>query len=349
MAIAVTSIAKYDNSTLANFLSWSKWMSDQMDAVFGWIQTADSGQVDWANTTVPPSNMSNDTQAYVFKGAYNAGTAYTIGNIVTSGGVTYFCIAASTGNAPPNTTFWHVLCYEIWKSNDANFTMYMKIEFGVGGTVNAPAFSMTFGTGSDGQGNLTGNVSPRLIHRPGPTADAVNNHLINFAGDVNWLSLVFMRDLNTDACMAFTLDRSRDSSGNMTNTYFTKTMVYNDGFANTSKTRTQIIQNPSVGAALSEETRLNFLATSLNSGNMLGSCVYCPFFPLYGKMDNPSLAWGVVVLNDGSEGGIATVNLYGVDHSMLMTRGSAGPTIVNGVQQSINSVTSNAWLLVRYE
>jgi hypothetical protein len=39
--------------------------------------------------------------------AYNGATAYVVGNQVLSGGITYYCIAASTGNAPPNATYWY--------------------------------------------------------------------------------------------------------------------------------------------------------------------------------------------------------------------------------------------------
>lgn len=39
--------------------------------------------------------------------AYNGATAYVIGDIVLSGGVNYYCILATTGNAPPNVTFWY--------------------------------------------------------------------------------------------------------------------------------------------------------------------------------------------------------------------------------------------------
>lgn len=41
--------------------------------------------------------------------AYNGATAYAVGNQVVSGGITYLCIAATTGNAPPNATFWYAL------------------------------------------------------------------------------------------------------------------------------------------------------------------------------------------------------------------------------------------------
>lgn len=39
--------------------------------------------------------------------AYNAGTAYVVGNQAVSGGITYYCIAPTTGNAPPNASFWY--------------------------------------------------------------------------------------------------------------------------------------------------------------------------------------------------------------------------------------------------
>jgi len=48
--------------------------------------------------------------------AYNGATAYVVGNLVSSGGVNYYCIANTTGNAPPNATYWYAMpagIYEI--------------------------------------------------------------------------------------------------------------------------------------------------------------------------------------------------------------------------------------------
>ena len=42
----------------------------------------------------------------VFRGAYNSATAYVVDDIVTSGGETFICILASTGNATSNATYW---------------------------------------------------------------------------------------------------------------------------------------------------------------------------------------------------------------------------------------------------
>ena len=38
--------------------------------------------------------------------AYSAGTTYYPGDMVSSGGVIYACLATTTGNAPPNATYW---------------------------------------------------------------------------------------------------------------------------------------------------------------------------------------------------------------------------------------------------
>jgi hypothetical protein len=40
------------------------------------------------------------------KGAWSISTAYTPGDFVTHGGASYVCIANSTGNEPPNATYW---------------------------------------------------------------------------------------------------------------------------------------------------------------------------------------------------------------------------------------------------
>lgn len=45
----------------------------------------------------------------VWRGAYNNATAYTPDDVVSSGGASYICILASTGNAVSNTTYWNLL------------------------------------------------------------------------------------------------------------------------------------------------------------------------------------------------------------------------------------------------
>ena len=45
----------------------------------------------------------------VWRGAYDNATAYTPDDVVSSGGSSYICILASTGNAVTNTTYWSLL------------------------------------------------------------------------------------------------------------------------------------------------------------------------------------------------------------------------------------------------
>ena len=60
-------------------------------------------------------------------GDYNNGTAYKNGDVVRLGGFTYICIEDSTGNRPPNVTYWDKLNEGIyWKGNWANATLYDK-------------------------------------------------------------------------------------------------------------------------------------------------------------------------------------------------------------------------------
>jgi hypothetical protein len=45
--------------------------------------------------------------------AWNSGTAYVVGNLASSSGVNYYCIAAHTNQLPPNATYWYPLTDDI--------------------------------------------------------------------------------------------------------------------------------------------------------------------------------------------------------------------------------------------
>lgn len=47
--------------------------------------------------------------------AYNASTAYDVGDLASSAGVNYYSKQDHTGNAPPNTTYWHALTGSIYE------------------------------------------------------------------------------------------------------------------------------------------------------------------------------------------------------------------------------------------
>ena len=59
----------------------------------------------------------------VFRGAYDNATAYVVDDIVTSGGETFICILASTGNATSNATYWTKLAQKGTDGTDVGATL----------------------------------------------------------------------------------------------------------------------------------------------------------------------------------------------------------------------------------
>ena len=58
-----------------------------------------------------------------WKGAYNAGTAYAVDDVVSYSGSSYVCILASTGNVPTNTTYWNVMSQAGTDGTDVGTTL----------------------------------------------------------------------------------------------------------------------------------------------------------------------------------------------------------------------------------
>lgn len=104
------------NNTNADFRAWAKFIHDTF--ALGWVQTADSGQIDLTSVAKP------------------AGTHEKTG-------------------------------YEVWHMDDelqADFPVFVRIDYGSAGSAATPGIWLTVGTGSDGAGAITG----LLMH---PTAE----------------------------------------------------------------------------------------------------------------------------------------------------------------------------------
>jgi len=111
-----------------------------------------------------------------WKGAYNNSTAYAVDDVVSSGGSSYVCILASTGNAVSNGTYWNQMSAA--GTNGTNGTQgqagayvqivvaasaptlyyYCSSHSGMGGTANTPTpanNSLRYITTNQGQDNIT--------------------------------------------------------------------------------------------------------------------------------------------------------------------------------------------------
>ena len=92
---------------------------------------------------------------FKWQGAYNAATAYVVDDVVESGGNSYVCIAATTGNTPPNATYWELMAQ---KGVDADL-------FSISGTVQGDIYYNNgsaiarLAPGTSGQALITNGAS----------------------------------------------------------------------------------------------------------------------------------------------------------------------------------------------
>lgn len=85
--MATSTVSKVsDNSTDANFIAWSKAISDAFIA-FGWTRTADTGQINWGTVTRPVSgNVAQGYEVFAFNDTLQATAPYFLKIEYGSGG-----------------------------------------------------------------------------------------------------------------------------------------------------------------------------------------------------------------------------------------------------------------------
>jgi len=97
----------------------TRWVTAQKNSANrGWLRrfefsTTQAFQVEFGDRYL--RFYTNHGQIQVNPAAYNGGTTYAKGQAVASGGTNYVCIAPTTGNAPPNSTYWYALTGTIYE------------------------------------------------------------------------------------------------------------------------------------------------------------------------------------------------------------------------------------------
>src|SRR5271157_5203472 len=84
-----TNTTFYDASTIANFRAWATGYTTALGN-FGWIQTNDTGQVVWFQTSINISQVAvvGPVATYTYDGTAVTGPALRIGMSLTIGGFT---------------------------------------------------------------------------------------------------------------------------------------------------------------------------------------------------------------------------------------------------------------------
>ena len=89
-----------------------------------------------------------------WKGAYSGATAYVVDDVVESSGSSYICIAATTGNAPPNASYWEQMSSAGTDGTDLTTTLTTQ-----GDIVYRDASGLArLGAGTNGQALITGGT-----------------------------------------------------------------------------------------------------------------------------------------------------------------------------------------------
>jgi hypothetical protein len=102
--------------------------------------------------------------------------------------------------------------YEVYQSNDAMTDWYLKIEYGSGSNASYPSIWITVGTGSNGGGTLTGQLSTRF-QLATAAQNAATPDSCAFAGGTNWLAISLWYDCSSSQSITFLIERLRDADG----------------------------------------------------------------------------------------------------------------------------------------
>lgn len=125
--------------------------------------------------------------------------------------------------AAPTTSF-EVMGYEMFRFDDteqANLPIYIKVEYGSGfisGADARPGCWFTAGTGTNGAGTLTGQVTSRRRHGTSGTAQATAQGVRASAGE-GYFALVIGSDTGSTRQVGLWIERSR-SNGTPTDDFF---------------------------------------------------------------------------------------------------------------------------------
>jgi hypothetical protein len=226
--------------------------------------------------------------------------------------------------------------YEIWKSNDTLTDFYIKAEYGQCAS-NVPGIAFTLGTGSNGSGTLSGNVSTReFVGYTSATSQGATTMECDFYGtgtDATGGARfgVIMWRTNTGSSGGFYgFERSLGNTGAAyaTNGYVTHVVGVNptSGFHQESLFLSGVLANGPRNAAAATVSLGQ--ATSLIASNNL-PCL--PVFPLVGWVGNPITIIVALAAADVTEGVTFTKAIYGSGtHTYIPTK-ATWATYVGGV------------------
>lgn len=361
-------------TSLSDFKSWAAVISAWMASI-GWLQTNDTGQAVWTATVLTCTQVAMAGSVATISYSSYAGPAPRVGMSVTfsgfsnSGNNTALTLTAVSGGSSGTVTATNAsgvnethagsgtttaqsavpgtstTIYEIWQSQDSvssTLPIFIRLDYGQSATSNANLFKITAGTGSNGSGTLTGNITSAIQHSSNSAGTTGVGNTSIFSGDASRvLCALFINATSPSNPIFFAIERSHDSSGADTDSYF---MVITGFLSGGSRSYAQqIVQKPALGGVLTAETAHITALTTLSSGLVGTNIALGPLFPVIGKLDNPCMAMAFSKGGDMIEGATVVVPYYGTNHTMYCTKASTA------FSNEPTGATSGNGVLFRYE
>jgi hypothetical protein len=213
--------------------------------------------------------------------------------------------------------------YEIWRMADAaqaTCPCFMKLRYYRGNSANAMRLGLELGTGSNGSGTLTGNLSTLAVNSDtNATAGYYTNY---FSGGNNRMQLGLRADVDAYNPVLVSVERRKSNAGADLDDWLGR--IYG-GPSATSGGFQQIAKPGSAWAQTTVQT-VPIAWTNLTDFIGNGGPIISPVFPIWGMVDSPLL--GIVYCGKVaiSVPQLVKVKLYGAwhDYVVLSTSASMG-------------------------
>lgn len=205
--------------------------------------------------------------------------------------------------------------YEIWRFNDslqATAPVFIKIEYGSSGTASAPGVRIQFGSGSNGSGTLTGNLSSQY---PSAVVSITTNAVVVGSGNTNRFCIAAGFTLTGGYGMFFGFERSKDAAGN--DTAEAVLAVFSNVSASTAaSTRYYIVWSTTLGN-LGVHTQISAPAlfppgATAAAGSQV---IVCPILHSKGIFMNPGMNFAGYFTENIAVNGTPSVYVYGASHT----------------------------------
>jgi hypothetical protein len=297
------------------------------------INTGSSPRADIASTAV-----SAGTGEPVYIGSSSATTVMPC-DLVLYGGDMYENVLGTAAGVHGNAnqpgldiTKWKRVVVDLFTSNDtlsSTNKLYLRVQYGMNTTSgDFPYIYIWAGTASDGNTNISqnmfwGTTTPVAILTNSSVTTGAALWESNFSGASGRFSMVLWRGYSAQAASPATIlviDRSKDSSGNDTDAYWTIIWCSSnstDGTVSIFKAGTGGVSQLEFNSSGSFLHTINTSSSTLSINNSV--CIL-PIFPLVGYVGNPLLGAFSMRTGDVAEGAILSATLYGTTHTYLLSK-----------------------------